>query len=101
MPCIVYAAFGSSRQLAVGPVAVTSMILGTGLGNMFDFVNADPNKPTDPAAQDEYNRAAIQVRAAPHCVQALYVLEQVGGDLVPRVRSSAQQTGVLTLPELG
>lgn len=30
VPVLVYACFGSSRQLAVGPVAVTSMLLGTG-----------------------------------------------------------------------
>jgi MFS superfamily sulfate permease-like transporter len=63
VPCIVYALFGSSRQLAVGPVAVTSMLLGTGLGNMFDFVNVDPNNPSDPAAQEQYNHAAVQVGA--------------------------------------
>lgn len=37
------------------------MILGTGLSNMFDFVNADPNNPTDPQAQLDYNHAAVQV----------------------------------------
>lgn len=28
VPCLVYAALGSSRHLAVGPVAVTSLLLG-------------------------------------------------------------------------
>mmetsp|Transcript_17379 Transcript_17379/g.52010 ORF Transcript_17379/g.52010 Transcript_17379/m.52010 type:complete len:696 (+) Transcript_17379:162-2249(+) len=36
-PCIVYAGFGSSRQLAVGPVAVTSLLLGSGLPGIVDF----------------------------------------------------------------
>ena len=31
MPCIIYALFGSSRQLAVGPVAVTSLLIGNGM----------------------------------------------------------------------
>lgn len=34
MPCIVYAFFGSSRQLAVGPVAVTSLLIGAGLKSL-------------------------------------------------------------------
>ena len=41
------------------------MLLGTGLSNIFSFVNEDPNNPTDPQAQQDYNHAAIQVRAAP------------------------------------
>lgn len=31
MPCIIYALFGSSKQLAVGPVAVTSLLIGQGM----------------------------------------------------------------------
>ena len=65
VPCLVYGAFGSSRQLAVGPVAVTSMLLGTGLTNMFgDAIknNGSPNNPVDPALQKQYDEAAVQVR---------------------------------------
>lgn len=48
---------------AVGPVAVTSLLLGTGLKDLISSeVQADPNNPVDPAAQMEYNMAAIQVR---------------------------------------
>lgn len=47
---------------AVGPVAVTSLLLGSGLKDTItSAVQADPNNPTDPAAQMEYNMAAIQV----------------------------------------
>ena len=47
---------------AVGPVAVTSLLLGQGLGNTIDApIQANPNKPADQQAQDEYNHAAIQV----------------------------------------
>ena len=47
---------------AVGPVAVTSLLLGSGLKDTISSdVQADPNNPTDPAAQMEYNMAAIQV----------------------------------------
>ena len=64
VPVIVYACLGSSRHLAVGPVAVTSLLLGSGLPNVLPPgtpLNADPNKPDDPAAQALYNQAAIQV----------------------------------------
>lgn len=56
-----------SISKAVGPVAVTSMIIGSSLPGIvsrehpgFRF-QSDPNKPTDAAGQDRYNRAAIQV----------------------------------------
>ncbi|DBA70951.1 TPA: hypothetical protein ACH3X2_011394 [Trebouxia sp. C0005] len=62
VPVMIYAALGSSPQLAVGPVAVTSLLLGSGLKDTItSAVQADPNNPTDPAAQMEYNMAAIQV----------------------------------------
>ena len=64
VPVMVYAALGSSRHLAVGPVAVTSLLLGTGIPSVLPKgtpVNADPNKPDDPAAPLVYNPAAIQV----------------------------------------
>lgn len=35
VPCIAYALLGSSRQLAVGPVAVTSIMLANGLATVF------------------------------------------------------------------
>lgn len=61
VPCIAYAVLGSSRQLAVGPVAVTSIMLANGLDSIIGS-NADPNNPEDPDLQEKYNRAAIQVR---------------------------------------
>ena len=61
VPCLVYSFLGSSRQLAVGPVAVTSTLLGNGLENMFDNMPTDPNNPEDPALQEQINVAAIQV----------------------------------------
>jgi sulfate transporter 4 len=64
VPVMVYACLGSSRHLAVGPVAVTSLLLGSGLPSTLPpgvLPQADPNKPDDPAAQAIYNQAAIQV----------------------------------------
>lgn len=95
VPCLVFMLFATSRQLvskqvfvqhaaalrsatpyitgpsslpscqAVGPVSITSMLLGSGLRRIFDGrINADPNHPDDPQLQAEYNQAAIQVGGA-------------------------------------
>ena len=57
----------TNSSQAVGPVAVTSMIIGSSLPAIvardspgFRF-QSDPNKPSDVRGQDAYNRAAIQV----------------------------------------
>ncbi|PRW61574.1 sulfate transporter [Chlorella sorokiniana] len=63
VPCLVFMLFATSRQLAVGPVSITSMLLGSGLRRIFDGrINADPNHPDDPQLQAAYNQAAIQER---------------------------------------
>lgn len=67
---MVYAGLGSSRHLAVGPVAVTSLLLGNGLPDTIDApVQSDPNNPHNQYAQDQYNKAAIEVwtRHAENC----------------------------------
>ncbi|KAK9802855.1 hypothetical protein WJX73_009168 [Symbiochloris irregularis] len=62
VPVMVYAGLGSSRHLAVGPVAVTSLLLGNGLPDAIDApVQSDPNNPHNQFAQDQYNKAAIEV----------------------------------------
>jgi len=62
VPTLVYGIFGTCGQLAVGPVAVTSLLLGSGLQNLFNGqVNSSPNSPADPCLQDQYNRAAVQI----------------------------------------
>ena len=53
---------------AVGPVAVTSTLLGNGLSDMFGGnVNTNPNQPTDPDLQNTYNHAAVQVAFLAGC----------------------------------
>lgn len=55
---------GSSRQLVVGPVAVTSLLLGTGLSDIFGNFQINPSDPSDAlqaTLQERYNHAAIQV----------------------------------------
>lgn len=81
VPTIFYGLLGSSKQLAVGPVAVTSTLLGNGLGKIFPNIShvTDPNNPgkagnasitdyNDPNSagyfinlQNNYNQAAIQI----------------------------------------
>lgn len=64
IPVLVYSVFGSSPHLAVGPVAVTSLLLGHALHTMFPEADNidDPNNPGDLAGvQSDYNAAAIQV----------------------------------------
>lgn len=59
-------AMACMHMQAVGPVAVTSLLLGSGLKDLISSdVQAEPNNPKDPAAQMEYNMAAIQVCCPP------------------------------------
>lgn len=60
LPVLTYAVFGSSKQLSVGPVAVTSILIGNGLKPIVpgaEFV-ADPNNldTFQYDVQQQYNR---------------------------------------------
>lgn len=64
VPCLIYALLGTCRHLAVGPVAVTSLLLGSGLSSMLGDFSINPSNPSDmyeAALQDRYNKAAVQV----------------------------------------
>ena len=73
VPCLVYSLLGSSKQLAVGPVAVTSILLGNGLESLFGISSpcytssgAAVSNTTAPVDGTEYTcydfeRASIQV----------------------------------------
>jgi sulfate transporter 4 len=76
VPCLVYSLLGSSKQLSVGPVAVTSILLANGLESLFgvespcysstgtEYTNAtavDSNGTSTAATCDDFSRAAIQV----------------------------------------
>ena len=70
VPVLVYALLGSSRHLAVGPVAITSLLLGQSLQTIFPAAEGidDPANPGPLAAvQLDYNQAAIQVRVVALC----------------------------------
>ena len=66
LPVLVYSFFGSSRQLGVGPVAVTSMLIGNGVQNMVpgSEMIADPANPApeEVAIQEAYNKKVRGVR---------------------------------------
>ena len=56
VPVLVYAVFGSSRQLAVGPVAVTSLLISSGLKNIVPGSGERPAAAAD--AQVQWLRVA-------------------------------------------
>ncbi|PNH07849.1 Proton/sulfate cotransporter 2 [Tetrabaena socialis] len=59
LPVLAYALVGSSRQLAVGPVAVTSLLIGSNLKTLVPGAEliTNPNEPI----QQQYNHLAIQL----------------------------------------
>ncbi|KAG2497041.1 hypothetical protein HYH03_005043 [Edaphochlamys debaryana] len=65
LPVLAYSLVGSSRQLAVGPVAVTSLIIGSSLKDLLPGASeiTNPNAPTGPQVdiQNKYNQLAIQL----------------------------------------
>ncbi|WIA41485.1 hypothetical protein OEZ86_008861 [Tetradesmus obliquus] len=71
LPLAVYALLGSSKQLGVGPVAVTSLLIGNGIRAMVPgSENIDnPNNPGEFAGvQDIYNHKVIQVAFLVACM---------------------------------
>ena len=59
VPVYAYAMFGSSRQLAVGPVALISLLLSTGLNHVMEKLGLTPENTPD--YQARYNQMAIQL----------------------------------------
>ncbi len=58
-PIYSYACFGSSRQLAVGPVAIISLLLSSGLSSLLEgYPNLSPGTPE---YQATYNQMAVQI----------------------------------------
>lgn len=81
VPCLVYGMLGSSRHLAVGPVAVTSLLLGSGLTEILGEFSVNPSQPNDAyeaALQQRYNRAAIQVSVLAGAFYTLIGLFRLG-----------------------
>lgn len=59
MPVFAYSMFGSSRQLAVGPVALISLLLSTGLSH--ELEKSGINRDNTPNYDEIYNTLSIQV----------------------------------------
>ena len=72
MPCLIYSLFGSSKQLAVGPVAVTSLLIGSSLKTLVPGADGigNPNnlKPEEVDIQEAYNHKAIQLSFVVACM---------------------------------
>lgn len=58
MPVFTYSLFGSSRQLAVGPVAIISLLLSSGVSEILTAENVDKE---DPLYQRRYVQLAVQI----------------------------------------
>lgn len=66
LPVLAYALVGSSRQLAVGPVAVTSLIIGSSLKDLVEGSSeiTNPNKLTAAQVRGEQQRGEGRDQAA-------------------------------------
>ncbi|GAX84213.1 hypothetical protein CEUSTIGMA_g11636.t1 [Chlamydomonas eustigma] len=83
LPCIVYSLMGTSRQLSVGPVAVTSLLIYANLQSLIPCASSisNPNTvstPEDIACQNTYNDAAIQVAFIVACLYTAIGLLRMG-----------------------
>ena len=63
VPVLIYSLFGSSKQLGVGPVAVTSLLIASGMQSMVEYSSwLDPANPPINALtakiQETYNTKA-------------------------------------------
>eukprot|EP00879_Flechtneria_rotunda_P022739 GHRR01024015.1.p1 GENE.GHRR01024015.1~~GHRR01024015.1.p1 ORF type:complete len:617 (+),score=164.97 GHRR01024015.1:919-2769(+) len=72
LPLLVYALLGSSRQLGVGPVAVTSLLIGNGIRDMIPgselIDNPNAPSPEHAALQELYNHKVIQIAFIVACM---------------------------------
>ena len=65
LPCLVYCCLGSSRQLAVGPVAVTSLLFASNLHSLIPCSQgiSNPNSPGTSElveCQQQYNQVVSE-----------------------------------------
>lgn len=72
LPLWFYATFGTCKQLGVGPVAVTSLLIGDKLPDVIEgsrqISNHNTPKPEEAIIQQEYNTAAIQLSFLVACL---------------------------------
>lgn len=72
LPVMVYSMFGTCKQLGVGPVAVTSLLIGSGIQKLV-LGSADIDNPSDPTPeempiQEMYNTKVIQLAFLVACL---------------------------------
>jgi sulfate transporter 4 len=83
LPVFIYALFGSSRQLAVGPVAIVSLLMKEGLHKAIpaSLDIQDPNNPIGEdqiQAQAQYTLMAVQVTFIVGIIELLMGLVRLG-----------------------
>ena len=83
IPVFVYALFGSSRQLAVGPVAIVSLLMKEGLHKAIpaSLDIQDPNNPQGEdqiQAQMQYSLMAVQVTFIVGIIELMMGLARLG-----------------------
>lgn len=83
LPVFIYAIFGSSRQLAVGPVAIVSLLMKEGLHKAIpeSLDITDPNNPSGDAqvlAQARYNLMAVQITFVVGLIESAMGLLRLG-----------------------
>jgi hypothetical protein len=71
VPVLIYSLFGSSKQLGVGPVAVTSLLIANGMQSMVEFSSwLDPANPPlnemTARVQETYNTKVRSTLTCPH-----------------------------------
>lgn len=87
VPCLLYFGFGTSRQLAVGPVAVTSVLIQSQLSQLLPCTSPFSNSAStaslpvgavDIACQTSYNNAATQLAFIVACLYTGIGVLQMG-----------------------
>ncbi|GAX72884.1 hypothetical protein CEUSTIGMA_g339.t1 [Chlamydomonas eustigma] len=79
LPCLVYSVLGTSRQLAVGPVSVTSLLINSNFLSLLPCAQSISKANTfQVQCQAAYNQAAIQLAFIVACIYTGIGLLQLG-----------------------
>jgi len=78
VPTLIYAFFGQSRQLAVGPVAMVSLLVEAGLRGNLDETKCGPADSQYKACPDEYAKLAFLTAAVVGLLQIIGSILKLG-----------------------
>lgn len=96
VPVLIYSLFGSSRELAVGPVAVTSLLISSSLKNVIpgaDEISNPNSPPPDLVRVPAQPRWCLLARAsAVTCLRMYVLLCGVDTHMCRRANSGHRQT---------